>query len=98
MGNLDSLNNFPIPEISKGTIVPSHIYQKIQEEEERQQQLDELKKISHNIQNQLKILEKQLAFQQKESADAKQEAHNSKMIAIAAIIVTIIMAILTILL
>ena len=54
MNNLDALKNFPIPEIAKGTILPNSVYQKIQEEEEHQQQLDNLKKIADSAESQAK--------------------------------------------
>lgn len=61
MPGLDDLKNFPIPEIAKGTVLPNFVYQKIQEEENQQQQLNELMKISDSTQRQLKIMEEQLS-------------------------------------
>lgn len=61
MPGLDDLINFPIPEIAKGTVLPNFVYQKIQEEENQQQQLNELMKISDSTQRQLKIMEEQLS-------------------------------------
>lgn len=90
MPRLDDLKNFPIPEIAKGTVLPNSVYQKIQEEENQQQQLDELKKISDSTQRQLKIMEEQLSKYKNELESAKKDLLFSRITTVIAIIISIV--------
>lgn len=90
MPGLDDLKNFPIPEIAKGTVLPTSVYQKIQEEENQHQQLDELKKISDSTQKQLKIMKEQLSNYKNELESAKKDLFFSKITTVIAIIISIV--------
>lgn len=90
MSGLDDLKNFPIPEIAKGTVLPNSVYQKIQEEENQQQQLDELKKISDSTQRQLKIMEEKLSKYKNELESAKKDLLFSRITTVIAIIISIV--------
>lgn len=92
------MSDFPnMPFLAKGTVIPPYIYEKQKLEEERQQQMEELKRIADSNQEQLRIMKEQLDFQIKESQDAKNEARNSKILSIVAIIVSAVFAILPLL-
>lgn len=93
----DLLMEERIPVLAKGTVIPPYVQEKMRLEEERQQQMEELKQIADSTQEQLKIMSAQLDFQIKESQDAKREARNSKILSIVAIIVSAVFAIIPLL-
>ena len=73
MKNLDNLNNIKLPEMEKGTIIPPYIYQKMKEDEERKQQMDDLKRIADSAESQAKssALQADLAVKTSKKADVK---------------------------
>lgn len=90
MAGLDSFKNVQIPGIATGAEIPISIYQRIQEEENRQQQLDELKKISDGTQKQLRIMEEQLSQYENELKSAKKDLFFSRITTVIAIIISIV--------
>ncbi|WP_290095402.1 hypothetical protein [Bacteroides acidifaciens] len=65
--------NFKIPEMAKGTVVPPYVYRKMQEEEERKQQIDDLKRIADSAESQAKssAIQADLAVKTSKKADVK---------------------------
>lgn len=88
----DSLKNVHFPAIARGAVVPPYIYEKLQEEENRQKQMDDLRKITISLEQQLKLMEEQLSMQKKENESSKKQARISLVLSILAIVATLISA------
>lgn len=66
--------NFPdIPPIANGTYLPPNIEMQIKKEEERQQQMDDLKRIADSAESQAKssAVQAELAVKQSQKSDIK---------------------------
>lgn len=87
--------SFPdIPPIANGTYLPPNIEMQIMKEEERQQKMDNLEKISSNTQKQIELMEKQMQNYEKENKNSKKQSRISMILSIVAIASTFIASII----